>query len=89
MSCPFYAHALVSPGPVGWSHLIANPGSNQCALITSANSPCWMDVAELVLPDWERCPRNPDFVARRPHDRRIAQHNEHLAILTAARPGAV
>lgn len=60
MSCPFYAQALHHVGrhaglvTNGWV-LIENPGSNQCAVITGAHSPCVMP-----KPDWAGCPRNPE-----------------------------
>lgn len=57
--CPFYAHALhYLPATVTkvtpWV-LIPNWRSNQCALITSAHSPCIMNE-----PLWPECPRNPE-----------------------------
>lgn len=62
--CPFYAHALVQPGkmipsviPRTWI-LYPNPGSNQCALITHAHSPCIMTIND-IDPVWEECTRNP------------------------------
>jgi hypothetical protein len=65
MNCPFYAHALhqvtrhLVPELSGWM-LIPNPGSNQCALITGAHSPCCMEVDEKKAPDWSECFRNPE-----------------------------
>lgn len=56
MACPFYARSLVLiPSP----QLISNPRSNQCALITSAHSPCRMEI-EGDWPHWRVCPRNPE-----------------------------
>lgn len=37
-------------------------GSNRCALITDAHSPCWMEVGEGSNPDWAACPRNPAWI---------------------------
>jgi hypothetical protein len=63
--CPFYGASI------HWGRLIvvgrnvneAYLPSNQCALITSAHSPCWMEVGESRPPDWAACPRNPEFAA--------------------------
>lgn len=60
-SCPFYGVAL-HVNQHDFRVLIPS-GGNQCALITSAHSPCWMEVAEDRAPDWAQCPRNPEFVA--------------------------
>lgn len=58
--CPFFAHAIFPPLPRlrdEWL-MIPNPDSNQCALITTAHSPCLM---EREGPTWGACPRNPDL----------------------------
>jgi hypothetical protein len=65
-SCPFYGASLHFRtaghfGTTGRAALIPSSG-NRCALITSAHSPCWMEVAESRRPWWEDCPRNPEFV---------------------------
>ena len=58
--CPFYATSLVQPFIAGaHPYLIESPGSNQCALITSAHSPCVMEVAHFP-PIWAACSRNPE-----------------------------
>lgn len=61
MSCPFFGASI------HFDHLFRftshGAESNQCALITSAHSPCWMEVGEATAPDWTNCPRNPEFVA--------------------------
>jgi hypothetical protein len=66
MSCPFYGAALMDVdrgmGRHGPPVLMASRG-NECALITSAHSPCWMEVSESRAPAWAECPRNPEFVA--------------------------
>lgn len=58
-ACSLYGHSLFvgAEGPV----LVALPGaeSNRCPLVTTAFSPCRMEV-EGKLPDWTNCPRNPD-----------------------------
>jgi len=59
MNCPFYARAItyqparIGSAVVGMSdlQLIGNPGSNQCAFVIEAHSPCVM-----VEPDWQTCP---------------------------------
>lgn len=64
VNCPFYAHTIrkvpVDSGrePV-WLR-IPNPGSNQCALVTDAHSPCIMEVIAKRTPDWEQCSRRPN-----------------------------
>lgn len=59
-SCPFFAHALLMPfGRRSYPVLVSNPGSNQCALITNAHSPCVMQLAGDV-PSWFYCKRNPE-----------------------------
>jgi hypothetical protein len=71
MSCPFYGKALYfdqAPVPesepihaaLAWFPAARN---NRCALITSAHSPCWMEVGEARAPSWPQCPRNPEFFA--------------------------
>jgi hypothetical protein len=66
VSCLFYGRAI------GWwgdsdAVFIApegpDPPGNRCALITSAHSPCWMEVGEQRPPDWSECVRNPEVVA--------------------------
>ena len=63
---PVYGASLVHIGRLGqagWQQLERVGVSNRCALITSAHSPCWMEVGENAAPDWAQCPRNPEFVA--------------------------
>jgi len=60
LACPFYGASI---------HLdqlirIGADGSNRCALIVGAHSPCFMTAVENRPADWEDCPRNPEFVAR-------------------------
>jgi hypothetical protein len=53
--CPFYNASI-------WrGELVRFPGEpgNRCALITSAHSPCRMQIAGRD-PDWKTCPRNPE-----------------------------
>lgn len=63
--------------------------SNQCALITSAHSPCWMEVAEQREPMWEECPRNPEFVTvtfrSEAELERFNRHAAHMDNLRTAR----
>ena len=60
-ACPFYGAALfVSREPEPMAVSFPTMG-NQCALITSSHSPCWMEVAENAAPDWAECPRNPEW----------------------------
>lgn len=64
MSCPFYGASVVFRAAGGAGRVMQNPmPGNQCALITSAHSPCWMEAIEGTPPDWEHCPRNPDLLA--------------------------
>jgi len=67
VSCPFYGASLVLEdrglGRVGPAHLLSFGESNRCALITSAHSPCWMEVGEQRSPDWAECLRNPEVAA--------------------------
>lgn len=58
-NCPFYGRSLV----FGTTLHDDFGGSNRCALITSAHSPCWMEVSEQRAPDWPLCPRNPEYAA--------------------------
>jgi hypothetical protein len=66
MSCPFYGASILfrEHGGTGCVYQpLGMRGGNRCGLISSVNySPCWMEVGEAVAPDWERCPRNPEFV---------------------------
>jgi hypothetical protein len=63
MSCPFYGASLYFKPGVNEGGVLFNCGGNRCALITSAHSPCWMEVGESRPPDWEACPRNPEYPA--------------------------
>jgi hypothetical protein len=92
--CPFYGAALfVAREPQAMVTSFPTMG-NQCALITSAISPCWMEVAENAAPDWAQCPRNPEFLATLPADQndggrdRVVAHFRNLEQLTLARRGA-
>jgi hypothetical protein len=72
MSCPFYGASTIAlrdpvnlalPAP-GFGDLVTiHTGGNRCGLITSAHSPCWMEVGESRAPDWAACPRNPEYPA--------------------------
>lgn len=57
MRCPFYGrHAALLPGtPAGG--LLVDSGGNQCALKTSAYSPCILEI-DGRDPILEDCPRN-------------------------------
>jgi hypothetical protein len=61
--CPFFARAIHFTG--GDPFFIDNPTSNQCALITSAHSPCVMELAK-ATPNWRECHRNPAVREREP-----------------------
>ena len=97
-ACPFYGcslHGLPASVPNFPRAPVLIPSSgNQCALITSAHSPCWMEVAENAAPDWAQCPRNPEFLATLPADQndggrdRVVAHFRNLEQLTLARRGA-
>lgn len=66
MSCPFYGRTLVVEERGRESVYLVAPAnhlSNQCALITSALSPCWVETEESETPDWTECPRNPEVMA--------------------------
>lgn len=97
MSCPFYnAELRVEDRGMGrvTNHLVTGPGlNNRCALITSAHSPCWMEVGESRAPDWAACPRNPEFVTEvilglpgeaRFNAHAIYMHDMQIARATAA-----
>jgi hypothetical protein len=60
--CPFYDAEIFYDQLIRMSRAQADLASNRCALITSAHSPCWMEVAENAAPDWAQCPRNPEYV---------------------------
>ena len=89
-ACPFYGAALfVTREPDAMVTSFPTMG-NQCALITSSHSPCWMEVGENAAPDWAQCPRNPEFVAACAHnleghvrtgDRRLLACARDLAML--------
>lgn len=92
MTCPFYGYALHASTPDEHRRhfgaaLIAS-GGNQCALITTAHSPCWMEVAEQRSPAWTECPHNPEFVAISLYARDEGSHwqdpGEELAVLRIA-----
>ena len=91
-ACPFYGYSLDhNPERLRFSTALNHSGGNQCALITSAHSPCWMEVAENAAPDWAQCPRNPEFLATLPADQddrgrdRVVAHFRNLEQLTLAR----
>ena len=93
-ACPFYGAALfVSREPEPMAVTFPTMG-NQCALITSSHSPCWMEVGENAAPNWVQCPRNPEFLATLPADQdergrdRVVAHFRNLEQLTLARRGA-
>jgi len=57
MNCPFYGHALfpaMTARRQDPPFLLFASGGNQCALITTAHSPCKMEV-EGQEPDWSKC----------------------------------
>lgn len=62
---------------------------NHCALITSAHSPCWMEVGEGRAPEWTACPRNPEFVTEvirgLPAEARFNAHAEYMDQLRVQR----
>lgn len=62
-SCPFYGGALAYAGERHPRLIVFQTQSNQCALITSAHSPCWMEAIEGLAPAWAECPRNPEYAA--------------------------
>lgn len=84
MSCPFYnASIMAEDRGMGRTslHLVQGPGpSNRCALITSAHSPCWMEIEEERTPDWEACPRNPMWVATIPRTLDLFTDETHAAL---------
>ena len=53
MNCPFYGRHTVLRG-AAFPILIAQQG-NQCAVITTAYSPCRMEI-DGQEPDWRTCP---------------------------------
>ena len=57
LACPWYGQSDAFAG-----RFVPRQG-NRCALITSAHSPCWMEVGEHRNPDWAACPRNPEWAA--------------------------
>lgn len=60
MSCPFYGMSLIMGLP-GGAVLVPTEG-NQCALMTAAHAPCYLETERHLAPDWERCPRNPEWL---------------------------
>ncbi|HEX4136769.1 MAG TPA: hypothetical protein VHY84_19320 [Bryobacteraceae bacterium] len=59
--CPFFARSIIvadAPGVERFAAFVDNPGSNQCALIMTAASPCVMHGAG-EEPAWGLCLRNP------------------------------
>lgn len=64
MPCPFYAHSLLFDSlAIRPTTLAPLPRSNRCALITSAHSPCRMEM-EGLWPHWRECSRNPEVSER-------------------------
>ncbi len=67
IKCPFYDVSIVfadeagEPLPMFFPspHLVTGGGSNRCALITSAHSPCVMEISG-QQPRWSVCGRNPE-----------------------------
>lgn len=91
MSCPFFAAGLVvedrGMGRESF-HLLPMNGGNRCALMTSGHSPCWMEVGEERRPEWDDCPRNPEWGATIPDriDRfTAAEHHARLQRFMAHR----
>lgn len=90
MSCPFYGCSLVSldrgHGRVGPPAFVNLNAGNQCALITSAHSPCWMEVAEQSAPEWAACPRNPEWITEAfRSEAAMARWNSHATYLDVMR----
>ena len=89
--CPFYSASLHFERGVNHGGVLLNSGGNQCALITSAHSPCWMEVGESRAPDWATCPRNPQWIATADNDLdwdRFTSQRDDLGALVAARVDA-
>lgn len=86
MGCPFYGVELyVNQHDM---RMLPPTFGNQCALITSARSPCWMEVAEEREPTWALCPRNPEFVTVTfRSEAELARFNQHAEHLDALRTG--
>ncbi len=88
MSCPFYGCSLFFGHGV-IPVIDQQAGSNRCALITDAHSPCWMEVGEEREPEWKECPRNPVFiqvaVENEPEYSRFAAHSIYIIGLAMAR----
>jgi hypothetical protein len=77
VSCPFFGKALIG----GHERPVLFPShGNQCAMITSSFSPCWMTTGEERPPRWEHCPRNPEWLATSGPEAkpRFAAHLENL-----------
>jgi hypothetical protein len=56
-SCPFYGLAMFGATP-STIPIFQPTHGNQCALITHARAPCYMEMDGL-RPDWKECGRNP------------------------------
>jgi hypothetical protein len=50
-NCRYYGHAMY------FGLLMPNPGSNQCALITTAHSPCYLEIEGKPV-EWSACRYN-------------------------------
>jgi hypothetical protein len=61
--CPFYAHGFVSFD--GDLILVDQAGSNRCAIVLDAHSPCIMQI-NADAPDWSVCRRNPTVAENLP-----------------------
>jgi hypothetical protein len=92
MSCPFYSASLNFKRDANEGGVLFNSGGNQCALITSAHSPCWMEVSESRPPEWAACPRNPEALINMtrpgewgPLGPRLYNHSEDMRRLFRAR----
>lgn len=56
MNCPFYGRALFANTFMPLKVLLVDSGANQCALVTTYDSPCIMQTI-----DWRECPRVDDM----------------------------
>jgi hypothetical protein len=77
--CPFYGRELVDHPGV---HPVLKPTEGyQCALITHAYGPCYMDV-DGIEPEWDACGRNP--VVNGTYEYGIEEARRRMALIQAS-----
>lgn len=59
-NCPFYGRALFAHMALPVKFVLLDTRGNQCAIVTDAHSPCWMEINDQPV-DWTVCPRVKDM----------------------------